>query len=69
MEEKENKIDILIKKIDENNKELLKLKKEILYNRIIFSICLVISLLYIHYNIENFNDVLGTLIQIFMSLS
>ena len=43
-----------------------KLKKEINVNRVMFGICLVVSLLYIHFQAVHLGDIIGTLIEMFM---
>ena len=53
------------------NIEIIKNQKTIMtdikYNRIIYSVCLVISLFYIHSQIEELKDIISMLVQIFMS--
>lgn len=43
-----------------------RLLKEVFYNRVIYTICLIIALLYVHFQFLNVSEILGMLIQIFL---
>ena len=68
--DKEKK-EISNQEIFNQNEEILKNQKiimtDIKYNRIIYSVCLIISLFYFHSQIEDLKDIISMLVQIFMS--
>lgn len=74
MEEELKKVnETLAKQNDEMKKQLdaildnqRKITKEIHYNRIVFGLVMLISLLYIWLQTKHLGDILGTLIEIFL---
>ena len=74
MEEELKKVnETLNKQNDEMKKQLdaildnqRKITKEIHYNRIVFGLVMLISLLYIWLQTKHLGDILGTLIEIFL---
>ena len=53
-------------KLDKILVENRALRKELLTNRIIDAVILIIVLLYINYKITNLQDIVGVLVQVFM---
>ena len=53
-------------KLDKILAENRALRKELLTNRVIDTVILVIVLLYINFRITNLQDIVGTLVEIFM---
>ena len=53
--------------IDALTKEMHALRTEIFINRIVFAVSLVVALLYMHFKVEHFGTILGTLIEMFLA--
>jgi len=56
----------LDEKVDKILVENRALRKELLTNRVIDAVILIIVLLYINYKITNLQDIVGVLVQVFM---
>ncbi len=48
-------------------KEIKQLRHELIVNRVIFAICLVVSLLYMHFRISHLRDIISVLVEMFLS--
>ena len=54
-------------KMDLILKEMKALKTEVFINRIIFAIALIIAMVYAHFQAAHFGEILGTLLEMFLS--
>ncbi len=54
-------------KMDEILKEMKALKTEVFINRVIFAIALIIAMIYAHFQASHLKEILGTLLEMFLS--